>query len=334
MATIRKRGKKWQVQIRRRGQSPISRSFHFRKDANTWAREMERRSDLRELPPNPRLLEQFKLGDLVLRYLKTVTIYKRGGDYEDVILRAFLRHPICTRRLSELSGRHFAEYRDERLKEIKPASLRRQLAPLHNLFEVARTEWGIPLRENPVSGLKLKVVIGSRERRLKGGELERLIDAARMGKNPYLEPLIRLAIETGMRRGEMLSLEWQHLDRQKSTLLIPTSKNGQIRTIPLTQRAWAVLDIVPAPVGPRVFPITPNAFRLAWERLKRRAGIEDLHFHDLRHEAISQFFEKGLTTPEVALLSGHRDMRMLFRYAHPLRLTALKKLEGRAECEN
>jgi integrase len=68
--------------------------------------------------------------------------------------------------------------------------------------------------------------------------------------------------------------------------------------------------------GERVFPLSPNAVRLAWERVKRRAGIDDLHFHDLRHEAISRFFELGLSIPEVALISGHRDFKMLFRYTH------------------
>jgi integrase len=83
----------------------------------------------------------------------------------------------------------------------------------------------------------------------------------------------------------------------------------------LTRRASAVLAMLPRSSG-RLFPMSSNAFRLAWERVKRRAGLEDLHFHDLRHEALSRFFEMGLTTPEVASISGHRDARMLFRYSH------------------
>ena len=79
---------------------------------------------------------------------------------------------------------------------------------------------------------------------------------------------------------------------------------------------------------PRVFPISANAFRLAWDRLRERAGVTDLHFHDLRHEAISRFFEKGLNVPEVALISGHRDPRMLFRYTHPLREQIRLKIES------
>ena len=154
-----------------------------------------------------------------------------------------------------------------------------------------------------------------RERRLRPGELEKLIEAAQSCRNPYVIPIIHLAVETGMRRGEIISIQWDHLDLEKRTLLIPHTKNGYARTIPLTTTAVGILEEVHK-IEERVFPITANAFRLNWERVKRRAGIEDLHFHDLRHEAISRFFEMGLNAPEVALISGHRDMRMLFRYTH------------------
>jgi integrase len=128
-----------------------------------------------------------------------------------------------------------------------------------------------------------------------------------------------------MRRGEIISMCWDHLDLEKRTLLIPNTKNGYARTIPLTSSAVRIIGGVDE-VQERVFPITANAFRLNWERVKRRADIEDLHFHDLRHEAISRFFEMGLNAPEVALISGHRDMRMLFRYTHPLREKIKEKL--------
>ncbi len=129
-----------------------------------------------------------------------------------------------------------------------------------------------------------------------------------------------------MRRGEMLAVKKYHIDFDKRTLLIPESKNGRARTIPLSIPAVELLSKHGATDG-RLFPTTANAFRLAWERVKRRAGIADLHFHDLRHEAISRFFEKGLSVPEVALISGHRDLRMLLRYTHPMSEGILRKLD-------
>lgn len=118
-----------------------------------------------------------------------------------------------------------------------------------------------------------------------------------------------------MRRGELLSIRWQDVDRKARTVSILKTKNGHPRTIPLTPKALETLSGIPK-TADRIFPVTPNAVRLAWERLRTRAGIEDLRLHDLRHEAVSRFFELGLTTPEVALISGHRDPRMLNRYTH------------------
>jgi len=118
---------------------------------------------------------------------------------------------------------------------------------------------------------------------------------------------------------------WSDLDWDTSTLHIPITKNGFSRTIPLTQLALETLKSLPQD-DERIFPITGNAVRLAWQHLKKRVGIEDLHFHDLRHEAISRFFEMGLSVPEVALISGHRDYRMLFRYTHLRAEDVAKKL--------
>ena len=128
--------------------------------------------------------------------------------------------------------------------------------------------------------------------------------------------LIRFALATGMRRGETLNVQTEHINRAARLLHIPETKNGIPRTIPLSSDALAVLDQIDPNDDGRLFAASPNAVRLSWQRLTRRAGIEDLHFHDLRHEAISRFFERGLSVPEVALISGHRDYRMLFRYTH------------------
>ena len=121
MATIRKRTNRWQVQIRRRGLSPRSRSFISLKDAQAWARHMEVQADRSAFPPDTKALEQLTLGDLVTRYRDTVTPRKRTAANERIVLSAFLRRSICSRSLSELSTADFAAYRDERLTQIKLA---------------------------------------------------------------------------------------------------------------------------------------------------------------------------------------------------------------------
>ena len=261
------------------------------------------------------------------RYRDTVSPTKRTCHTERIVLNAFLRRSICSRRVSELRTADFAAYRDERLKEIKPSSLARELSPIRHLFEVARTDWGLPVRENPLARLSIKDADQRRVRRLRDGELDRLLAATRSSRNKLLVPIIIIALVTGMRRGEILGMKWSNIDRQAKALLIPSTKTGHARTIPLIEEAFYILDGL-TPSGDHVFPLQPNALRLAWERLRKRAGIEDLHFHDLRHEAISRFFEAGLSTAEVALISGHRDARMLFRYTHPLRERIIAQLTG------
>jgi integrase len=147
---------------------------------------------------------------------------------------------------------------DERLTTIKPSTLKRQLAPLHNMFELAKDEWGLPFRENPLRKLRVSSVQGRRERRLKNGELDQLIVAARACRNPLVLPIVLLAVETGMRRGEILSLRWEHIGRETSSLLIPHSKNGHSRVLPLTRATAAILDAVPD-VESRVFPLSRGA---------------------------------------------------------------------------
>lgn len=338
MATIRKKQNKYHVQIRRKGIAPLSKTFALLADAKEWARHQERLADRGELGPDRKELERTTLGELVQRYLNEVVPFKKAADVEKIMLEAFLRHKICKKRLSELTTADFASYRDERLKTIIAKSLKREFSPISNMFEVARVDWLLPLRGNPLSDLSLKVKDNKRDRRLREGELDKLLEAGKKTRNPFLIPIVRLALETAMRRGEILALKYRDVDIERCTATIRESKNGYSRVIPLSSLAVALLETTMAVMSDkakaqneRIFPLTPVAVRLAWDKLTRRAKLDDLHFHDLRHEAISRFFEKGLTVPEVASISGHRDIRMLLRYAHADQGKLAKKLNGACE---
>jgi integrase len=194
------------------------------------------------------------------------------------------------------------------------------------MFEIAREEWGIPINHNPLKELRLQVTDQRRERRLREEEFKRLVEAMARKRNKLISPIIRFALATAMRRGELLALQWNDISFETRSLLIREAKNGSCRTIPLTADAIEILRGLPR-TSDRIFPISANGLRLSWERLAGKAKIKDLHFHDLRHEAISRFFELGLSVPEVALISGHKDLRMLLRYAHAARQAILMKLE-------
>jgi integrase len=283
-------------------------------------------ADRGELGPDRKELERITLAQLVERYKIEVLPRKRGTTIavETAVLTAFLRHPICKKRLSDITTGDFAAYRDQRLKEISSASLKRQLTPIRSAFKVAMTEWGIPLRSNPLSGLTLKARDNKRERRLQDGELDRLLNALAKARHPLLSPIIRLALATGLRRGELLALRERDIDLKRHSLLVREAKNGHSRTIPLTsdatkaiREALSRLDhAATRPPNAYLFPISAANLRELWGATIKRAELDDFRFHDLRHEAISRLFELGLTVPEVASVSGHRTMSMLMRYAH------------------
>jgi len=338
MATITKRGTGWFAQVRRKGHAPQYRTFSTRVDAQMWAREQEALIDKQLAPLDLRTLRTSSLGDIMRRYLVEVTPKKRSAESERLRLTKLLREPLCDNSLADLTPRALAAYRDARLAVVKPGTVRRELSLIHHALDVARREWGMGLLQNPVELVSQPPLNNARDRRLQKGEATKLNDALALTRNPLVAPMVHFAIETAMRRAEILALEWRHIDLTERTAHIPWSKTGKRRTIPLTDAALAVLEMRSRDGSEgRVFPMTAVAFRLAWERARRRAGLGDLRFHDLRHEAISRFCELGLTIPEVAVISGHRDPRMLFRYAHLRPGELARKLSGRSwqgEVEN
>ena len=328
MAAIRRRGRKWHVQIRRKNHPSLTRSFDTRRDANAWAREEETRLDRLQAWRGPVSMHCLSLADLVRRYRDEEVPKKRGAHIETIMLDAFLRSGLAALPLTEIGPRHFATYRDARLRNVRPATICRELGIFQHMFGVAIKEWGLPLATNPLAGVRKPKRDDRLPRRVPERALLQLQVAAARGRTPVLVPLLRFAVETAMRRGELLALRWDDIDPETRLLHIPKTKNGRPRTIPLTPAAIAVLaSLERTEEGALVFPITPSALAQCWRRLIRRAGLKDISFHDLRHEAVSRLFELGLSMPEVALISGHRDHRMLMHYTHLQPQTVGAKLD-------
>jgi len=314
MASIRKRGNKYQAQVRLTDSNPISKTFDKKSDALIWARMIESKVDKNDLPVNIRDLKNIKLSDIIIRYRDEISIKKLSFNSEVYILNAFLRQSLAKYPLSIIKTSDFSEYRERRLKTVKIGTVQRELTILKHALDVARIDWGIPITTNPIKDLKRFKVNNARDRRLWPDEYKLLVSGSDSCRNPHILSIINFALETAMRRGEILAIEWDDINFQKRTLHIPITKNGHARIIPLSAKA---IDILKAKHNyERPFPITADSIKKAWQRLIKRSGVSDLHFHDLRHEAISRFFERSLSIPEVALISGHRDYRMLFRYTH------------------
>jgi integrase len=317
MATIRRLRGRWQAQVRRRGVPPRAKSFDTRTDAVRWARDIESEADRSGWVSDTRLAEKTTLGELLTRYCSEVTPTKKSASSEKARIGALIRRDVCHRTLAKLNSTHIASYRDARLQSVAPATVIRELNTISHALEIAQREWGFFLPRNPAKLVRRPSAPQGRKRRLDEGEEARLLEACGHGRNPWLKPLIILAVETAMRRGELVGLNWEHVDLKKRVAHLPQTKNGDSRDVPLSQRATATLQALNEERSDNlVFPISGNAVRLAWEHLRERAGCADLHFHDLRHEAVSRLFERGLNIAEVSTISGHKELRMLQRYTH------------------
>lgn len=312
MATIRRRNKKYQAQVRYQG-NKISKSFHNLKDAKKWSLHLENKINLgNELEG---LDKNLLLSDLIHRYLKEITPLKKGKEIEKQRLKRLLKEEVVKKRVFQLKTKDFVEFKNLRILDGN-RTCRYDLALLHHIYNVAIRLWNYPISNNPISNVPKPKCNPPRERRLSDNELKYILNEP--FKNPHIKNIILLAIETGMRRSEILSIKSKYV--MDDFIYLPDSKNGFPRKIPISRYARQLLKNSTLP-----YPVSANALRLSWGRMLKRGGIKDLHFHDLRHEAISRFFEKGLSIPEVSLISGHKDVRQLMRYTH-LKIKNISKL--------
>lgn len=326
MATVSKRVSGYQVQIRRRGFPAVSRMFKTKRDAEAWARQLEGEMD-RGIYLDRTEAENTTLGELLTRYKNEVTPHKKSSYSESKRIERMVRdESICQYKTTALTSKLLAVYRDKRLGFVSGSTVNRDLSVISHALNTATKEWGFNLA-NPITLLRKPKENPARERRLRDGEEQRLlneIDAKT--NNQWLKAVVIFAIETCMRRGEILSLTWENVDLQRRVARLLDTKNGEGRSVPLTQKATALLLGLPRSIDGRVFPTTAEAVKLAFGRALERAGINDLRFHDLRHEAVSRMFEKGLNMMEVATISGHKTLQMLKRYTHMTNDRLLAKL--------
>jgi integrase len=353
MASIRKRGPyQWEARIRRAGYPLQSRTFESRPEAEAWARSLETEMD-RGVFVSRTEAERTTLSEALERYAREITPRKKGATVELGRIRAWWRRPLARRTLASLRGKDFADFIAERQSQgIGAHTIRLDLALISHLFAVARTAWGMESLGNPVEAARfaLPKLPRGRERRLVIGEEERLMDAARDFERSRstagpIASLIGFALETGMRRGELAAMRWEHVDRNTCVLRVPEAKNGSPRSVPLSSRATKILGALPRRLDGQVWGLRQDSITQAFGQVLHnareeyqeechRSAIEPdatlligLRFHDLRHEAISRLFERGLNPMQVAAISGHKTLQMLKRYTH-LRAEELVALLG------
>lgn len=365
MATFRKRGPyQWEAQIRRRGYPAQSKTFNTKAEAEAWAQMIESEMS-RGVWLSRSEAESTSLREALDRYLVEIVPHKKGAVQEASTIKTLLALQLRLRPLASIRGADIAALRDEWLQDYAPATVLRRLAVLSHVFNVARKEWGMESLSNPVEVVRKPRANNARVRRvaelertapatgdeegkrsMEEGELHRVIAAS---GSALLPSIIRLAVETAMRRGEIMNLRWEHVDLERRVAHLPATKNGNSRDTPLSSKAVEVLQALQAKVDVkdrgqgRVFDLRADAVTRAFERAAVRARkhyveecnaagtrprdgfLVDLRFHDLRHEATSRL-AAIFPMHELTKITGHKDPRMLMRYYHPKAEDLAKKL--------
>lgn len=312
------------VKCRRKGFRSINRTFHNLKDAKTFERATEAAFDRGDMPAHQarpsndapaRTSSAATLADCLRRYSDTVSPNHRGGQIEQMQIGRWLREcrEFTSLPVDQLNASNVAAWRDTQLEGRAGSSVARQMNLMLGVINLARAEWGCDIPAIKVARPKSPP---HRDRVLTAKEGALLLDGARDAQNPHLAPAIEFALATAMRAGEIIGLRWSDIDFSRRIARLHMTKNGTARDVPLSSTALDVLDGLER-AEERVFVrLTSDTLKRQFARLVKRCKISDLHFHDLRHTSITCYARAGLNPLQLAVISGHKDTRMLQRYAH------------------
>ncbi|MDP5208124.1 site-specific integrase [Microbulbifer sp. 2205BS26-8] len=312
MATFIRRGKTWRAQVRLRGQS-ASATFDSKRQAQEWAQDIE--YQIRQGTYGKPNAGTF--GDLMKRFAESVSPSRAGARWEAVRLKKLLKDPISQIFLSELKTQHFAEFRDRRLTTVSSGAVNREINLLSAVCRYALREWHL-LDHHPIQGLERPRNPRPRDRRINEQEIDRLctaLDWREMAPQTYRQEVawaFLVALETAMRLGEILALTRDDLDIPGRYVTVQNSKNGDKRHIPLSRRAVELFQMV-EDRSRGFLRVGRDMASAMFRRARIDVEIDDLRFHDTRHEALTRLARK-LDVLDLARMVGHRDPRSLMIY--------------------
>lgn len=343
MAAIQKRGKKYRARVIRKGFPSQSKTFFSHAEALRWSRDLESCIDRGETKPNlthareamvraPNPLFQ----DAAEHYIKTHSIHKKIVRSETYRLRILIKRWKGLR-VTQINKFEIMDLRDDLLGLGRSGdTVNHYFNTVSKLFQMLSGDWDLKIA-NPIKGIKRMPSSQGRSKRVSEKIESQLLEACNLLSTPLLSSIIEFALQTGMRRGELMGLTWADIDLLNRRAYLHTSKNGEPRQVPLTQRAKLVLEALANNNEVKVFPISLNVLRNQFERvvefLKKKWNETDtnpyldLRFHDLRHEALSRMSDAGLNVIELSHISGHKTLAMLKRYTHPSHEAIFSKLD-------
>lgn len=302
MATLRKRGSKWQVQIRTKGQQPLSRSFPTKTLALAW---VEDQKDGRHVSKST-----------TLRSLLTAYAIETESEVSKAFIKSFTnRCSFLDKSLTKLTTNDFTIYREESLKTMKPSSYNRSIKPI-----VAAFKWAIEFKNYPkdcancITETRLKAKVSKRRRRFMPHEETKFHLA---NSCPDLGAVVTVLVESAMRSGELLQAKKSYLRDGFIHLPASATKTKNPRTVALSPRALSAIEVlVASSASDRIVGANPASLKKKFRRVRDAAGLEDLHLHDLRHEGLSRMAESGFGPSELMSQSGHTNLAQLGDYLH------------------
>lgn len=307
---------RYRVQVRRKGQRPISKSFDLKRDAERWARQVESAMDeKRHADPG-----SVTFGAMLRDYRDSFTVPM--GKSKASALR-LLEYQLGHERAADLTAARLVRWAQERRRS--PATVSMDLSYIGTVFKHARAVMGLAVH-NPIPDARVAIAhrrlagkARKRDRRPTEGEIDALCDYFDRHSALPMRDIIWFAIHSAMRLGEIMSLRWADLDRKHKTILVrdrkdPRQKHGNDQVVPLLAPAMEIIERQPR--GELIFPYDGGTVSSIFPRACRKLKIRDLHFHDLRHEGTTRLFELGLSIVEVQAFTGHKQIQMLLRYTH------------------
>ena len=311
MATIRKRKNKWQVVVRRKGFPPVAKTLIKYSDAKKFANEIENKI-------NKGIFQDFSeahnliLADILKRYRDEVCPKRKWGQHEVLRINKLLRNKICKYSIARVTPHMIAKLRDELSPNYAASTVNKYLTIISVVYNLARTEWDINCI-NPVSKIKRMSEPEFSDERLSPETEMILLKHAAHSKAYWLKAMIIVALESGMRRGELMKLKRSDCDLEKRIATLKDTKNGTTRKIGLSIRAITELKRLTPSIDGRFFPTSIEQFKSCWRKLKKQSGLKT-RFHLLRHEWASRMFESGWDISAVATQGGWKDWKVLRRY--------------------
>lgn len=305
MATFRRRGDAWQAEIRRRG-FYRSATFATKSEARAWAARIE--TDY--LDGRRGKTAHRTLDDALARYAREVSPKRRGARWEAIRL-TFWRREMSLRHLllSELTPEEIGKWRDSRLKEVSAGTVLREFSLLSAILETARKEWKW-LATNPLADVRKPPQPQPRKRLISDDEAAKVVAALNGRLSAQVGVMFRLSLETAMRAGEIHSLTWERINGRVA--LLPLTKNGEMREVPLSTAAMEIIHELPHREGP-LFDVQPGTRDELFRRAREKARLSGFTFHDARATALTRLARK-VDVLTLARIAGHRDIRTLMVY--------------------